>query len=253
MAKREHHPKVLLTVDWDAFVPEDHAWDLGHHETDLFIDRMWGLRGHLADKIKTSGEEQLFWKRVQNFFKLKPMGVTVSDSHVCAYSLLRDYDYDLVINVDAHHDCWKAREDKVDCATWGDAWLAEKKTRRLIWVVPGWQDPDESPQHREQVTVVPLSSFERDWGSIPRVIKTMHICRSGCWTPPWLDEAFIAFVAASGRYPLLHSRDVEGTPWDALRPRWTQADFDAMKARYERVERAKEEMAAMLTKTKEAR
>jgi hypothetical protein len=47
-------------------------------------------------------------------------------------------------------------------------------------------------------------------------VWNVHVCRSGCWTPPWLDKAFIDFVGCRG-YPVAR---LQSGDWDPMKPRW---------------------------------
>ena len=41
----------------------------------------------------------------------------------------------------------------------------------------------------------------RVWPDLPSGgrVTTIHLCRSAAWTPPWLDEAWLAFVMQAQR------------------------------------------------------
>jgi len=46
-----------------------------------------------------------------------------------------------------------------------------------------------------------------------------HICRSGCWVPPWLDKAFTGFVEGLGRYPAI---PLQHGDWNPMTERWNE-------------------------------
>jgi hypothetical protein len=52
-----------------------------------------------------------------------------------------------------------------------------------------------------------------------------HICRSGCWVPPWLDKAFLGFVEASTG-SLRKAIPMQDGDWNPLKERWTAQDFE---------------------------
>ena len=216
--------KTLLSVDWDYFTPEDPKDDLGHSETEVHLDMMWRARSGLLDKIKTDGEQEGFWDRIGG--SLSGVGSTyVSDSHMHAYSLLRGVDH--VILVDAHHDCWEEDslgietlgEGYIYCHNWLSVWLSKGRHRRVTWIQPEWSKGlyDVPKKLRKRVTV--KSEIK---GKIDRV----HVCRSGCWTPPWLDKQFIKFV--EDRKSLKINMQDE-RPWNPMLERWTEDDLQELR------------------------
>lgn len=215
--------KTLLTVDWDYFVPERPEFDLGHSESLAFLDMMWRSRVGLLDQIKADGAEIGFWDRLGA--SLKGAGPTyVSDSHLYAYSLLSGIDH--VLLVDAHHDCWQEDslgiskgEGKIYCHNWLRAWLGKGKRRRVTWVCPEWSKGwFEVPKDlKGRVSIV-----DKVEGKIDRV----HVCRSGCWTPPWLDKQFIGFVESRKVLAINLQRD---GLWNAMAERWTEAEFQELR------------------------
>lgn len=217
--------KTLLTVDWDYFVPERPEWDLGHSESLAFLDMMWRTRYGLLDKITTSGAEKGFWKAAGAVGK--GTGLTyVSDSHAFAYGLLEGVDRVLI--VDAHHDCWQEDslgvekdQGRVYCHNWLRVWLQRGRKRTVCWLRPDWsKDLFEVPEDlRDRVRVINTLENQK--------IDRVHVCRSGCWTPPWLDRQFIEFVQARGGLTI---RQQEG-PWDPLQERWTAEDLQDLRQR----------------------
>jgi hypothetical protein len=201
-----------LTIDWDFFVPEKARWDMGHGESVLFLTILWTHRAELIDRIKTSGEEKGFWKQLD--VKL-PQRVCVSDSHAYAYAVPNDADR--VVLFDAHHDCWDRRGKGVGCENWLRIWLEESEAREVLWVYPkhlieNWGKQEVPEDLRSRVETM-------EWhGSIDlEEVETVHICRSGCWTPPWLDVDFIAFVMR-GFQDSIHV--MQDGVWDLMKMRW---------------------------------
>jgi hypothetical protein len=124
----------------------------------------------------------------------------------------------------------------VDCSDWLSTWLfsAPFSNYRVHWVRPKWTEI-ELPMalDRTQVTDIPFN------GSLPKSnVVCLHICRSGCWTPPWADQAFIDFVTASGKKPTIMQRG----EWNPMVKRWTMADLRAAKKRVRDVHRAMKQM-----------
>lgn len=227
--------KTLLTVDWDYFCPEKPEWDLGHSESLAFLDMMWRTRFGLMDKITTNGAEKGFWKALGTFGKGTAL-TYVSDSHIFAYGLLSGIDHVLI--VDAHHDCWKEdslgvekAQRKVYCHNWLRVWLSKSKKRSATWLVPAWSEGQFSLPDDMKGRVDVIHSIEK-WGDKP--IDRVHVCRSGCWTPPWLDRKFIEFVEERGGIPI---KQQDGH-WNPMVERWSEADLAEVRAREATIQNA---------------
>jgi hypothetical protein len=200
-------------------------WDLGHRENLLFLKMAWGARGAFVGEMRLTGDEVGFWKRTG----MKRRGVEplwVSDSHRFAHSLTAGVGR--VVLFDAHHDCWEGDKGFVSCENWLRAWLEGSKRRRAVWVRPGWLEKGacEVPEDlRDRVDVVEgLEGLEGlDLGLEGPV--TTHVCRSGCWMPPWLDKAFLGFLEGWGG-GLEGVLDMQEGEWKALEPRWAEKDLE---------------------------
>jgi hypothetical protein len=219
--------KTLLSVDWDYFVPERPEYDLSHSESPIFLDMVWRSRSGLLDHIKTTGTEEGFWDRLGG--SMDGVGPTyVSDSHMYAYRLLLS-GVDHVILVDAHHDCWKeGRKDHVYCHNWLRVWLAGGKHRRVTWIQPEWS---------KGIFEVPkdLRKLVATESEIKGKIDMVHVCRSGCWTPPWLDKQFIQFVDSRKSLKINMQGEL---PWNPMAERWTEADLKELRDRDDRIQDA---------------
>lgn len=237
MAKR---PKTLLTVDWDAFVPVGHAgddmrWDISHAETKFHLNALWQTRGGLMELMKVDPDlAQPFWPAMGRLFQDLPRFTLVSDSHMYAYNWLDDIQ--TVVLVDAHHDCWSGQAGAVDCSNWARRWLDRNPKRHMHWLVPGWVDTElyESDwvrfkQNQVSIHILDDVLHAQDIEGLPKRVDRVHVCRSGCWTPPWLDQAFIDWLKAGNRDCMGFPVDEKGTDWDALRLRWSEHDYAAMR------------------------
>ena len=216
--------RTLLTVDWDFFMVEKPEWDLGHRESLLFLTVLWGARGGLAEEMRLTGDERGFWDRLGLG---RRRTLWVSESHCFAHSLTTGVDR--VVTFDAHHDCWRGDAGKVTCENWLRTWLEGSRRRRVVWVRPGWVDkglaavPEDLEDRVEVVEGLEgLEGLELGLGGRVEV----HVCRSGCWMPPWLDGAFLEFVRGFAG-SLDRATDMQGDGWEALRERWTEKDFRA--------------------------
>ena len=215
----------FVTVDWDFFVPEKAMWDMAHKESEMFLTLLWAHRGGLIKEAVTSGEEKDFWKSLGKL----PKNAFVSDSHAYAYAVTGEADR--VVLFDAHHDCWQKEKDGlVYCDNWLRVWLEGDESREALWVYPkhvieNWGEQEVPEDLRDRVETL-------EWnGSVDLdKVKAVHICRSGCWTPPWLDADFIKFIGHFSRV-----RSMQDGVWDATKPRWTDEVFDGVVKSHEQM------------------
>lgn len=242
---------TILSVDWDFFVPMDPLWDLGHREAEFFLNGIWLTRGYLIPKMKSSGFEDQFWGWVQKHWQLAEGGtIYVSESHLDVHSLLDGNA--ILILVDAHHDCWSPKKVKdgwqIDCATWATAWLRKSSLRRMLWIRPDWQAAKDSIQSkiakdiRSQITIVPQSKLDdikfKHW--LAREISDVHICRSGCWAPPWLDQKFINLVESYPRKVKIVQPENRGLSWDPMMLRWGEEEIKKAEQLQENLDRMRD-------------
>lgn len=235
--------KILLSVDWDFFIPENPLWDLGHREAEMFLKMLWIFRGRYMEEMKLNGKEQDFWQQLTPmFFSAPSRDIFVSDSHLFAYPLAEEAE--LLINFDRHHDCYEwptvkqRRTEKkwqVVCDNWVSTWLSMDKKRKVLWIYPDDLNNDETdgdildlknnPHVRgtERFNAMPYAALA-SWTELLRCVSelTVHVCRSGCWTPPWLDQKFIDFVNGSGFKPQIMQDGI----WHPMTLRWNLDDYE---------------------------
>ncbi len=215
--------KIYISIDWDYFIPEKPEWDMGHQENHLFLDAVWGTRGHLIDQIKTTPDVADFWSWLNSNINIpKNHRLHVSESHSYVWLDPALHQSDLLILFDQHHDMWLEQPDQkgsVMAHNWVREWLRGKRNRKVVWVKPTWLQDGmfEIPKDIKRATCTTVNNFV-----IPSVVKNsyiitgVHVCRSGCWTPPWLDVEFKNFVINSN----LSVNNLQDGVWDALEPRW---------------------------------
>jgi hypothetical protein len=236
--------KTLITIDFDFFMPEDPALDIGHQESLAFLKMLWASRIGLMDKLSLDGKELVFWDWLKKRVDVSKAPMFVSDSHCYAYNLLKDVNG--VISFDAHHDCWEGDSLGVDksekgiyCHNWLRAWLEGSKKRQAVWVATVWLDKECGvPEGIGRLERRVWSQFT-DLGIEGSVI--VHICRSGCWVPPWLDKAFLGFLRASGRgfERMVVLQDGE---WSPLAERWSEKDLQDALAQEAKIQQAFKKM-----------
>ena len=218
--------QILITVDWDYFIPEDIRWDMGHRESGFFLEAAWRFRPQVIDKMNLNGEQLYFWEKLRKI--TGPLCLTsVSDSHCYITHDPRYESADAIILFDQHHDCFKKPDTSyVDCGNWAWAWLDGDKKRHLYWMRPYYLDEKyhlgfTPPKGRTRVKVI-------TWKDLPKLVegnkvRGVHVCRSGCWTPPWLDEEFIKFASSASHYERILNLQDEGL-WNAMKQRWEDTE-----------------------------
>lgn len=223
-----HTHKLGITIDWDYFVEYNNDWDINTNETLMHLVKLWKHRKHLISEIQNSGEEKTFWTWLHHL-SIKDICATVSDSHACIIDDVPIWnDCDTLLLFDQHHDCWETHDNNRDrrrriinitCDTWGRAWLEENSGRRLVWVYPDHLDfcaVDDMAGLQHQIRMIPREEFNiEEYAGHNACVKGIHICRSGCWCPPWLDEAFVAFIKQSA----LQIKVVQEGAWDPMKLR----------------------------------
>lgn len=249
--------KTVISVDWDFFVFEDPAWDIQHRESIVYIQHLWAYRYHLIDRMKTNGNEIGFWEGLKKQFgaaKLRHIPIYVSESHSFAISVCQLHKPEMVISFDTHHDLWPldGQKDSVFCHNWLRAYLKGSKRSKAIWVYPKhsiglFKMPSDKIAQRCLRRPDPYR-FKAD----EIEIEAIHICRSGAWTPPWLDKQFVGFVSEAElltRFsPYVDEARIETfengvrTPGkdivvNPMQPRWSDKDLKQAKVIHEAIQK----------------
>lgn len=222
--------KNLLVVDWDYFfkVPQhpDPDWSLydwGHKETPFFIGPVWVIRAATFMGAKgavptTTGEERDFWSK----FKFSPTArIYVSDSNSYSASQVLRQDTSRVVLFDAHHDSGYGggrvnyRKGIVTCDNW---MMHYSKAHRTV-VFPDWLNRDMWGTPEQSIYM----ATTKDYDFTRHTFDAVHVCRSGAWVPPWLDQDFITFVNGFRtsqnilrRFLLPHSLEPHDYPYKAM-------------------------------------
>lgn len=225
--------KLFLSIDWDFFVPEKPEWDWGHQENGLFIGPMWQLRmadffargEDLREEMKLATcapHARKFWETMRRLgykFTSKTR-VTIGESHSQAAAPFLAVEKDERIDVlhfDAHADSGygdpaavvetakaKLRKNETDCGTWLLT-VALKVPTNVTYVYPQWKGlkewksefkGDDDPRLQEFLDHRAIVYDEERLVKAcrPREVDRVFICRSGAWTPPWLDDEFQLFA-----------------------------------------------------------
>jgi len=193
--------KILLSIDWDFFFPtpehDPHMiYDWGHSEGhSLYYGTIWTIRA--ADLLRntgelpgTSGEEISFWNR----FKFGEQATLFySESHKdILHPLVRPYTKD-ILNFDAHHDAGYTRPigkpSAVRCDNWAEFLI--KKGSNIQVVYPAWKPHAFDCEPASQVEIERIIDDGKDY---EQEFDAVFVCRSGAWTPSWLDGSFDDFI-----------------------------------------------------------
>lgn len=194
--------ETFLTIDWDYFLPSARSyWPLGA-ETLFSMTTRW--KSYNLSNVKTENVEG-FWKHIKRWFKFKH--ILVSESHIVMYDLLMKQNIKTVVSFDCHHDCYY--NTVLDCGSWGTNWLEKNTGSKMYWVSQypksgGIYGADMIKKEvREQVKILDHNDIYNLFdelflsGNMKTKLDFIHICRSGCWSPPQFDKEFKKFLEDS--------------------------------------------------------
>lgn len=196
--------KNVMSVDWDFFFPDAYDyWDgQGIDETETYLINAWRDTDKKDFRLKSM---KSFWKTINKFFVL-PKVIHLSDSHKELYRLLKN-DERLYL-FDSHHDCYNYNKE-TDCGNWGTHWLHKNKNTELNWISQlKARDTNNISYHihnkaLDKIMTISYKEFIQVSKGLKIEIDCLHICRSGCWSPPWFDDMFIKFARQLG-VPLIN-------------------------------------------------
>lgn len=214
---------TLLTIDWDYFMPYIKMMNTSYMENKSNIINHW-YKMYLEniclgkDITKTMRCGKLlngFWDKLREKFKFnKNTTIIVSDSHKEAYYAAKEFDCNEVLNIDAHTDLGyggiESLNFEVNCANWLGKLLKEKAIDKGEIVLSPYSI--EEPHDFNEIN----NYFDIEYKEIDTIgdtdIKAIHICRSGAWTAPWLDDEFEKFIKEPGfQYEI---KDMPKRLWD---------------------------------------
>lgn len=202
--------KCLLSIDWDYFIyTTKENWGSYIENSRSLID-LWYKRyfqekafgKDLRESYKLSSEWNTFWERIkERFLFVKDIKAYVSDSHSWSYNIAKENNCSIVCLFDSHADLGysglSSLNFKVNCSNWLGRLFKDKQIKEAyIFYSPYTK---EKPEYFKQIN----SIYNIKYCSLKDLNKSfkvsaIHICRSGAWTPPWLDEKFTQFINAMG-------------------------------------------------------
>lgn len=201
---RRFVPAVDLSIDFDFFIREEYIWDFGHSEDSGFTGISWM---HRYDSLNLWTETALRtyadfmpYRMVQKLDEKNiriPKGahVIVADSHRHAFEVFRRSPADVLVNIDAHHDCFTGGHRPLDCGNWVMHLRGARKGLKVQQVYPKWKDTDAE---RAPLAVMAPDIYRTAapnwdaWAGLPDVheARTIFLCFSSAWVPPHHWPAF---------------------------------------------------------------
>lgn len=237
--------RTVLSVDWDFFVREDPLWDWSHGEDEFYRDTIWAFRemvfaGDMRSEMDPSQHAYPlptdFWRRLG--LVLTGAKVVVADSHRWAYDVFGPYGNTVeplsVLHLDAHADlgyhqttaALKAENDP-EAGSWLFHTLRDSPRSVVHIYYPRWKgfaelEGDTLPWLSTEVAKRVMPHIFMPTTTLSGSVDTVFVARSGGWSPPWLDQAFMAFVQDLEQ----HTGTPVSTPYDegcnVLGPRMTK-------------------------------
>ncbi|MDS1029245.1 arginase [Bacillota bacterium LX-D] len=202
--------KCLLSIDWDYFINTKNEnggsyLENNKNRINLWYKRYFQLKASGKDIKKTfqlSLEADTFWKKIKKHFQfVKGIKAYVSDSHALSFDIAKNNGCSTVYLFDAHSDLGYGGLSnlnfEVNCANWLGKLLKSKliEQANIIYSPYTAEKPEYFKAINSFYNVRYLSLNDLD-GDIK--VTAIHICRSGAWTPPWLDKRFFQFVDELG-------------------------------------------------------
>lgn len=202
--------KCLLSIDWDYFIhTRNENWGSYIESKNNIID-MWykryiqaKARGKDIRKwFQISTDIDGFWEKLkEHFIFTKSVTAYISDSHALSYHIAKEHGCNAVYLFDAHADLGygglSSLEFPVHCANWlgkllKDGWIDEAN----VIYSPNTVEKEEDFKPINNTFKVRYPGFDDLDTGIE--VLAVHLCRSGAWTPPWLDDCFFRFADNSG-------------------------------------------------------
>ena len=203
--------KNLLSIDWDYFIYTRNCLGSCLENKRSLIDFWYKRyiqainRGEDIQKaFQLSSDLHKFWPKIKKYFKFaKNIKVYVSASHALSYKIAEENNCKAVYLFDSDADLGygglSSLNFEVNCSNWLGKLLKDKKTEEAyIFYSPyTMEKPDYFKPMNNIYKIKSYCNFNDLDGKCIKV-SAIHICRSGAWTPPWLDKKFYKFVDALG-------------------------------------------------------
>jgi len=206
--------KCLLSIDWDYFIYTCKGNWGSYLENNRSLVDLWykryikaKARGEDIEKeFRLTSELGGFWEKIKKSFKFDTgVKVYVSDSHALSYEIAKESGIKIIYLFDAHADLGygglSSLNFEVNCSNWLGKLLKDKQIEEANIIYSPYTA--EKPEYFRPFNSIyniryrDFDDLDACAGEHPSV-QAIHICRSGAWTPPWLDKDFARFVDALG-------------------------------------------------------
>lgn len=216
--------KCLLSIDWDYFISTQRGNWGSYIESRKNTVNLWYKRYIQATELgkdiqkffQLSSEVDAFWRKINEHFRFaKGLKACVSDSHALSYDIARNHGCNSIYLFDAHADLGygglSSLNFEVNCANWLGKLLKNKDIKEASIIYSPFTT--EKPEYFMPMNSAFHIRYPDFNGLDTRIeVSAVHICRSGAWTPPWLDGRFARFLKASGlQYKII---DCPVRKWD---------------------------------------
>lgn len=195
----------LLSVDWDYFIKVRPEWCGSYIENNRCIINTWykryieeNIRGvDLEKEIKVNDFAFNFWDFIRSKYDFdNNLKIFVSDSHKFSYNIAEKHECNQVFLFDAHSDLGygglSSLEFELNCANWlGKLFKNKIIDKANIIYSPYTLEEEKDFEELNKIyniKYLKLNQIEKE------KISVIHICRSGAWSPPWLDKDFYNFL-----------------------------------------------------------
>jgi len=194
--------KCLLSIDWDYFIYMKKDYWGSYIENDKSLVDLWYKRyiqekqqgRDIQESFQLSPELGTFWGKIKRFFEFeKEIKVYVSDSHALSYNIAKENNCKIVYLFDSHADLGygglSSLNFEVNCSNWLGKLLKDELVKKAYIIYSPYTF--EKPEYFKPINNMYNIRYS-DFNDLDKSIKAsiIHICRSGAWTPPWLDKEF---------------------------------------------------------------
>jgi len=202
--------KCLLSIDWDYFINiKKDSWgsfiENGRNQIDLWYKRyiQEKLQGRdIKKSFHISYELGIFWQKIKEHFQFaRDIKAYVSDSHALSYHIAKENKCRIIYLFDYHADLGYGGLSslifEVNCSNWLGKLLKDKLVKEANIVYSPYTS--EKPEYFKTMNRIYNIKY-CNLNDLDNNIKVsaIHICRSGAWTPPWLDKKFFQFADDMG-------------------------------------------------------
>lgn len=118
-----------------------------------------------------------------------------------SYDIAKENNCRIVYLFDSHADLGYggllSLNFKVNCSNWLGKLLKDKLIKEANIIYSPYTT--EKPEYFKPMnSIYNIGYYDFNDLDISIKVSAIHICRSGAWTPPWLDKKFTQFINALG-------------------------------------------------------